>query len=175
MDTAKKKKKGKNTIWVGFPGGSVEKNPFASAVHVCSISGLGRSPGKWNGNSLQYSGLGKVFWPGKSMDRGAWQATVQGVSKELDTTKQKLLESLNYGLIQIGNTKHVSPPIDYMLIGREKTRVTHHTQVSSWYSRWNAFSQGLCGRFHHLNTSELLQSAAFFSAYLHDHFCGDSR
>ena len=40
----------------------------------------GRSPGEENGNPLQYSSLGN------SMDRGAWQATVQGVSKESDTT-----------------------------------------------------------------------------------------
>ena len=53
------------------------------------------------------------------MDRGAWGATVQGVSKELDTTKQKLLELLNYGLIQIGNTKHFPPPIDYVDRKRE--------------------------------------------------------
>ena len=39
------------------------------------IPELGRSPGVGNGNPLQYSGLGK------SMDRGAWQATVHGVAK----------------------------------------------------------------------------------------------
>ena len=38
-----------------------------------SIPGLGRSPGVGNSNPLQYSCLGK------SMDRGAWQATVQGL------------------------------------------------------------------------------------------------
>ena len=35
-----------------------------------SIPGSGRSPGKGNGNSLQYPCLGK------SMDRGAWEAIV---------------------------------------------------------------------------------------------------
>ena len=29
-----------------------------------------------------------VFLPGKSMDRGAWQVTIHGVTKELDTTEQ---------------------------------------------------------------------------------------
>ena len=43
-----------------------------------SILGLGRSPGKGNGNPLQYSCLGNPT------DRGAWQATVHGVMKELD-------------------------------------------------------------------------------------------
>ena len=46
-----------------------------------SIPGLGRSPAGGNGNPLQYS-----CWE-NSMDRGAWRATVHGVSKRLDTTE----------------------------------------------------------------------------------------
>ena len=42
----------------------------------------GDSPGERNGNPLQYSCLGNP------MDGGAWQATVHGVAKELDTTYQ---------------------------------------------------------------------------------------
>ena len=41
------------------------------------ISGLGRSPGEGNGNPLQYSCLKNP------MDRGAWWATVHGVTKSL--------------------------------------------------------------------------------------------
>ena len=40
-----------------------------------SIPGSGRSPGKENGNPLQYSCLENA------MDRGIWQATVCGVAK----------------------------------------------------------------------------------------------
>ena len=61
-----------------FPGGSVVKNPPANAGDtgdMGSIPGLGRSPGRGNGNPLQYSCLGNL------MDRGAWRATVQGVEK----------------------------------------------------------------------------------------------
>ena len=65
-----------------FSGGSVVKNLPASAGDASSILGLGRSPGKGNGNPLQYSCLGKP------MDRGAWWATVHGVTKELIGTKQ---------------------------------------------------------------------------------------
>ena len=66
---------------MGFPNGSVVKNPSANAGDMVSIPGLGRSLGKGNGNPLQYSSLGNT------MDRGAWQATVLGVAKELDTTE----------------------------------------------------------------------------------------
>ena len=59
----------------GFPDGSVVKNPSANAGNTGSIPGLGRSSGGGNGNPLQYSCLEN------SMDRGAWQTTVHGVTK----------------------------------------------------------------------------------------------
>ena len=45
-----------------------------------SIPGSGRSSGVGNGNPLQN------YWLGNPMDRGAWQATVQRVANELNTT-----------------------------------------------------------------------------------------
>ena len=59
---------------MSFPGGSVVKNLLASAGDEGSIPGLGRSLGR-HGNPLQYSCLEN------SMDRGAWQAAVHGVTK----------------------------------------------------------------------------------------------
>ena len=59
----------------GFLGGSVVKNPPASARDVGSIPGSGKSPGGENGNPLQYSCLENP------MDRGAWRATVHEVAK----------------------------------------------------------------------------------------------
>ena len=59
----------------GFPGGSAVKNPSAIAGDAGSSSESGRSPGEGNGNPLQYSCLGNPT------DRGAWWATVHGVSK----------------------------------------------------------------------------------------------
>ena len=49
-----------------------------------SVPGLGRCPGGGNGNPLQYSCLdrGKNF----PMDRGAWWATVHGVTKRHNWT-----------------------------------------------------------------------------------------
>ena len=59
----------------GVPGGSVVKNPPASAGDTGSILGLRKSPGEGNGNPLQYSCLEN------STDRGAWWAIVHGVPK----------------------------------------------------------------------------------------------
>ena len=46
-----------------------------SAGELGSTSGLGRSPGEGNGSPLQYSCLKNP------MDRGAWRATVHGVTR----------------------------------------------------------------------------------------------
>ena len=62
-------------MYMGFPGGSVVKNPPFNARDVGSNLGSGRSPGEGNGNPLQYSCLENP------MDRGVWQATVHWVTK----------------------------------------------------------------------------------------------
>ena len=51
------------------------KNLCANAGLAGLAPGLGRSPGEGNGNPLQYS-----CWD-NLMNRGAWQATVDGVAK----------------------------------------------------------------------------------------------
>ena len=64
-------------------GALLVKNPPASAGDVRdmdSVPGLGGSPGRGHGNSLQYSCLENPI------DRGAWWATLHEVTKELDTT-----------------------------------------------------------------------------------------
>ena len=58
-----------------FPDGVVVKNPPANAGDADLIPGWGRSFGEGNGNPLQYSCLENP------MDRGAWWATVNGVTK----------------------------------------------------------------------------------------------
>ena len=63
-----------------FPGGSAGKESACQTGDEGSIPGLGRSPGKGNGNPLQCSCLENP------RDSGAWRAAVHGVTKELDTT-----------------------------------------------------------------------------------------
>ena len=67
----------------GFPGDSVVKNSPANAGatgDAGSIPGSRRSPGGGHGNPLQYSCLENPT------DRGAWRATVRGVT-ESDVTE----------------------------------------------------------------------------------------
>ena len=70
----------------GLPWWPSGKESACSAGDKGSIPGSGRSPGKGNGNSLQYSCLENP------MDRGAWWATVHGsqtVSYNLATRQQQ--------------------------------------------------------------------------------------
>ena len=58
------------------------KNPLANAEGLRDVSlipGLGTCPDGGNDTPLQYSS-----WENPT-DRGAWQATVHGVAKQLDT------------------------------------------------------------------------------------------
>ena len=63
------------TILLLFPGGLVVENPPANEGDADSVPGSGRFPEEGNGNPLQYSCLENI------MVRGAWQATVHGVSR----------------------------------------------------------------------------------------------
>ena len=65
---------------MGYPGASDGKESACNAEDPGSILELGRSPGEGNGNPFQYSCLENPT------DRGDWQATVPGVTKELDRT-----------------------------------------------------------------------------------------
>ena len=60
---------------MGLPYSSIGKESACNAGDLGSIPGSGRSPGEGNSNPLQYSGLENP------MDRGAWQATVHGVTR----------------------------------------------------------------------------------------------
>ena len=69
------------TSWMGFPGGSDDKESACSAGEAGLIPGSRRSPGEGNGNPLQYSCLENP------RDRGAWWATSMGC-KDSDMTER---------------------------------------------------------------------------------------
>ena len=78
---------------MGFPSGSDSKESVCNAGDLRSIPGLGRSLGKGNGYPLQHSCLEN------SMDRGAWQVTVQGVAKSQTQLSTHTFLSLILSLI----------------------------------------------------------------------------
>ena len=64
-----------------FPDGPVAEDLPAKARDAGWIPGSERSPGKGNGNLLQYSCLKNPI------DGGPWRAIVHGVAKELHMTE----------------------------------------------------------------------------------------
>ena len=67
-----------------FLGSSDGKESSCHAGHLDSIPKSGRFSGEGNSYPLQYSCLEK------SMDKGAWQATVHGVTKNWTQVSNKL-------------------------------------------------------------------------------------
>ena len=71
--------------FLGFSGGSDDKESACNTGDRGLIPGSGTSPGEGNGSSLQYSCLEN------SRDGGPWWATACVVTKESDTTEQLTL------------------------------------------------------------------------------------
>ena len=63
------------SLFWGFAGGSDDKESAYNTGDTGLIPGSGRSPREGNGNPLQYSFLDNT------MDRGAWRATIYGVTR----------------------------------------------------------------------------------------------
>ena len=83
---------------LGFLNGSAGKESTCNARDTGSIPGLGRSPGGELGNPLPYSRLER------SMDRGAWRATVPRVAKSWQdwATKRACTQPHNISAWQLG-------------------------------------------------------------------------
>ena len=73
--------------WLSGKESSCNAGDAGDAGDSGSIPGLGRSPGGGHGNPLQYSCLRNL------MVRGAWQATVHGVTPDLDMTEHTVILS----------------------------------------------------------------------------------
>ena len=78
-------------VFLGFPGGSDGKESACSVGDLGSTVGLGRSPGEWHGNPLQYSCLETPT------DRGArrspWGLPESDTTERLSTPMQGLSAS----------------------------------------------------------------------------------
>ena len=85
--------------WMGFPGGSSGKESACNAGDLGLIPGSGRCPGEGNGYSRQYSCLENP------MDRGAWWATVYGVTKSQTRLKD---EQFHYFSLFMSVLKHLN-------------------------------------------------------------------
>ena len=94
----------------GLPGGSDGKESTYNAGDLPLIPGWRRSPGERNGYPLQYSCLENP------LDRGAWWATVHGVTKSW------------IGLSNLANTQVLSKPL---LNGLRSRKIYHPNWDSS--------------------------------------------
>ena len=92
--------------FVGFPGGSVVKNPPANARDMGWIPESGRSPGEGNGNPLQYSCMGpadrRSLWATGDSSLVAqmvkclptmWETQVRSLGREDPLEKEKATHS----------------------------------------------------------------------------------
>ena len=86
----------------GFPGNSLDKESICNVGHASLLPGLKRSPGGGHGNPLQYSCLENP------MDRGAWWATVQGVTKSWTRLKRLSMPAMHYWVFE---SFSVPPPL----------------------------------------------------------------
>ena len=114
-----------------FPRGSDGKESAWNAGDAGSNAGLGRCPGKGNGNPLQYSCLGN------SMERGSWWVTVHGVLKGqtwqvTNTMKSSLVAQLVKCLSAMLETQVQS-------LGQEAT----YSKILAWRIPWTEESGGL--------------------------------
>ena len=101
----------------GFPGCSVVKNPPANAGDTGSIPGSERSPGVGISSPFQYSCLENP------MDRGAWRATVCGVTQRRTGLSDCACSTSSDGLLRCVTI--------FLMLGTEVERLKHG--ISFWF------------------------------------------
>ena len=119
-----------STYKKGFPGNLDGKESARNAEEWGSIPGSERSPEEVNGNPLQY------FCPENSIDRGAWWATVHGVTKS-----QKRPSDFHFTSLHIHLYTHIL---------HTQTLYTHtHTHTHThWKRKWQPTPVSLPGKSH---------------------------
>ena len=111
------------------------KEPACNAGDLGSIPGLGRSPGEGNGNPLLYSCLENP------MDRGAWQATVHGITKS--QTWLSNFHNLLYQDFAIASIDSQISPMYFSILFSTFQQLaslwtlTPWNNLFSWFSRTN--------------------------------------
>ena len=121
---------------IKFLDGPVVKSPSASAGHLGSIPGSGRTSGEGHGNPLQYSCLENP------MDRGAWQATVHGVTRVGQDLASKLLlttDTRDSLLAQSVKNLPAMPETWVQFLGQEEPlekEMATHSSILAWRIVW---------------------------------------
>ena len=121
----------------GFSGGSDSKEFLCNVGDLGLVPGLGRFPGEGNGNSLQYSGLKN------SIDRGACQATIHGVTKS--RTRLSNFYSLTHYWASL-----VAQRCRFWMACRRHRRCGFHAWVRKipWRRAWRSTPVFLSGESH---------------------------
>ena len=118
---------------------TLDNESACDAEDLGSIPGLGRCPGERNSNPFQYSRLGNP------MGRGAWQATVLGVTKSQTQPSNSLADRIPLCLqFLLYNMRMIRAPIlcyschgvvvriKQAVLGTEHSLGKHHYHHYSW-------------------------------------------
>ena len=114
-------------LYWGFPGSSVGKETACSAGDPGSIPGSGRSSGKGDGNLLQYSCLENP------MKRGAWRATVHGVTRVGHNLATKPWPWFSISQLSVSYTMITNVPQIPMTYNSKNLFLTH---IMCWNTCW---------------------------------------
>ena len=87
---------------------------------------LGSSPGEGKGSPLQYSCLKNA------MDKGAWMATVRGITKSRARLSNFTSESGSLALLSARSGQYISPHQAW------PSTFTQHSPQISWLLKWNS-------------------------------------
>ena len=123
--------------WVSYPGGASDKEPACRCRRdKGSVPELGGFPGGGDGTPLQYSCLENP------MDRAAWRATVQGVTKSWTQLKQLSTHDLEWGT-RFNHNLYIHPCTQTHIHTRSRTSMRQYLSLL-----WTMRAGTLYPKFH---------------------------